>query len=239
MRRRSRAGGKSVKSQRRKTAMLKHRNAPKAKRRRGVSIAGQETVVARLTRERDEALEQLIATSEVLGVISRSPTDVQPVFDFIAKSAARLCAARYCHVFQFDGKLIHFVAMHGYSPEVVKVARRGYPMAPGRGSAAARSILNGTVEEIPDILSDHDYTHGEIAKDMSFRSIVAVPMLKDGRPIGAIAIAQSQPGRFPERQIQLLRTFADQAVIAIENVRLFEAEQQRTRELSESLDQQT
>ena len=147
--------------------------------------------VAQLTHERDEALEQLIATSKVLGVISSSPTDVQPVFDFIVKSAARLCTARFCHVFQFDGKLIHQVALHGYSPEVAELSRRGYPIAPGRGTAVARSILNGTVEEIPDILSDRDYTHGEIAKDLNYRSIVAVPMLKDGRPIGTIAKAIS------------------------------------------------
>jgi signal transduction histidine kinase len=232
MRRRSRASGEPVKTRRPKTAWRKHATAPKAAR--GPSATSQESETTRLSREHDEALEQQTATSEVLDVISSSPTDVQPVFDLIAKSAARLCKAQFCHVFQFDGKLIHFVALHGYSPEVskVSVSRRGYPMAPGRGSAAARSILNGTVEEIPDIFADRDYTHGHIAKDMNYRSIVAVPMLKDGRPIGAIAIARSQTGHFPERHIDLLRTFASQAVIAIENTRLLS-------ELRESLQQQT
>ena len=237
MRRRSRAGGKPVKTRPRKTATRRRGNPPKAMR--GPSAISQESETTRLTREHDEALEQQTATSEVLGVISSSPTDVQPVFDLIAKSAARLCKAQFCHVFQFDGKLIHFVALHGYSAEVVKDARRGYPMAPGRGSAAARSILNGTVEEIPDIFADRDYTHGHIAKDMNYRSIVAVPMLKDDRPIGAIAIARSQTGHFPERHIDLLRTFASQAVIAIENTRLLNELRQRTADLSESLEQQT
>src|SRR5262249_28262057 len=137
------------------------------------------------------------------------------------------------------GKLIHFAAQHGLAPKGVDALRRVYPIVPGRVSAAARSILSGTVEEIPDIHADHDYEHGHTAKIMAYRSIVAVPMLKAGRPIGAIAMARSQTGRFPDRQVELLKTFADQAVIAIENVRLFAAEQQRTRELSESLDQQT
>jgi class 3 adenylate cyclase len=240
MKRRSGADGEPAKSQRRKTVRPKRRNAPRAERGRSAYAVSLRAKVARLTHERDEALEQLIATSEVLGVISSSPIDVQPVFDFIAKSAARLCKAQFCHVFQFDGKLIHQVALHGYSPEVAKLSRRGYPMAPGRGTAVARSILNGTVEEIPDILSDRDYTHGEIAKDLNYRSIVAVPMLKDGRPIGAIAITQSQPGRFPERQIQLLQTFAAQAVIAIENARLLNELRQRTDQiakLNEQLEQ--
>ena len=118
MRRRSKAGGEPAKSRRRKTVTPKRRNGPKAVRGRSASAVSLQAKVARLTHERDEALEQLIATSEVLGVISRSPTNVQPVFDFLAKNAARLCTAQFCHVFQFDGKLIHFVALHGYSPEV-------------------------------------------------------------------------------------------------------------------------
>jgi GAF domain-containing protein len=218
MRRRSRAGSEAAKARRRKAVTPK---------------------VARRTPELSEALDQQTATSEVLRIISSSPTDAQPVFDTIARSAARLCKAQFCYVFRFDGKLIHFAAQYGLAPKGVEAIRRVYPIIPGRVSAAARSILSGTVEEIPDIHADHDYEHGHTAKIMAYRSIVAVPMLKDGRPIGAIAMARSQTGRFPDRQVELLKTFADQAVIAIENVRLFEAEQQRTRELSESLEQQT
>jgi len=187
------------------------------------------------TRELSQSLEQQTATADVLRVISSSPTDAQPVFEMIAQGAARLCKAQFCHVFRFDRELIHFEAVHGYAPEVAAVSRAMYPMAPGRGSAAARSILSGVVEEVPDVLADHDYEHGDQAKIMNYRSIVAVPMLKDNRSIGAIAIAQSQTGRFPAWQIELLRTFANQAVIAIENARLFEEVQARTRELSQSV----
>jgi signal transduction histidine kinase len=189
------------------------------------------------SRELSQSLEQQTATADVLRVISSSPTNAQPVFDMIAQSAARLCKAQFCHVFRFDGELIHFEAVHGYAPEVAAVSRAMYPMAPGRGSAAARSILSGSVEEISDILADHDYEHGEQAKRMNYRSIVAVPMLKHDRPIGAIAIAQSQTGHFPAWQIELLRTFADQAVIAIENARLFEEVQARTKELTKSVEE--
>ncbi len=172
-------------------------------------------------------------------MISSSPTDVQPVFDMIAQSAARLCKAQFCHVFRFDGELMHFAASHGLTPEGVETMRSVGPVALGRGSAVARSILSGTVEEIPDVHADPDYEHGDTAKIINYRSIVAAPMLKDGRPIGSIAMARSQTGRFPDSQIKLLKTFANQAVIAIENVRSFGEIQARSRELSESLEQQT
>src|SRR6266567_3319760 len=134
---------------------------------------------------------------------------------------------------------MHFAASHGLTPEGVEAMRSVGPLAPGRGSAAARSILSGTVEEIPDVHADRDYEHGHTAKLIKYRSIVAVPMVKDGRSIGAITMARSQTGRFPDWQIKLLKTFADQAVIAIENVRSFHELQARTSELSESLEQQT
>jgi signal transduction histidine kinase len=110
-------------------------------------------------------------------------------------------------------------------------------MPPGRATAAARAILSGAVEEIEDVTADPDYKHADIAKIITFRGIVAVPMIKDDRPIGAIAMARSQTGKFPEQQIELLRTFADQAVIAIENTRLFEEVQRRTRELAKTVEE--
>src|SRR5262249_21360783 len=231
-------GSKPTKARSRKTVAPRAANTPKTGSRRSATAAGRETNVARLTRDLKDALEQQAATSEVLRVISSSPSNAQPVFDAIAKSAARLCKAQFCHVFRFDGRLVHFEATHGYAPEVTAVARSAYPMMPGRGSAAGRSILSGTVEEIPDIHADRDYERGHMAEIMNFRSIVSVPMLKDGHSIGAIALARSKTGHFPKQQIDLLRTFADQAVIAIENTRLFQAEQQRTHELSDSLEQQ-
>jgi two-component system NtrC family sensor kinase len=229
MRRRSKAGGKPVKTRRRKTKAAHLDKSPAAR---------EETEVVRLRRELDEALERQTTTAEVLSVIASSPHDAQPVFDMIAKNAARLCKAQFCYVFRFDGELVRFAAQSGYAftPEVFLT---GYPLPPGRTSAATRSILTGAIEQIPDVLADPDYGHGSQAKVLSFRSIVAVPMLKDGCPLGTIAMARSQAGKFPDWQIDLLRTFANQAMIAIENVRLFNAEQQRTLqswELSESLE---
>jgi two-component system, NtrC family, sensor kinase len=186
-----------------------------------------------------ESLEQQTATSEVLSVISSSVADAQPVFEIIARSVARLCDSRFCHVFRFDGKLIEFAATYGYDAEAIDALRRAYPIPPGRKSAAARAILNGVIEQIPDINADPEYEHHDTARIVKFRSIMAVPMLRAGRPVGAIAIARPQTGYFPERQIELVRTFADQAVIAIENARLLGELHQRTDDLTESLDQQT
>jgi len=194
-----------------------------------------EEVQAR-TKELTESLEYQTATSQVLEVISRSPTQLQHVFQTIAQSAARLCNAQFCHVFRFDGELIHFAAVHGLSREGSEALRSIFPMPPGRATAAARAILSGAVEEIEDVTADPDYKHADIAKIITFRSIVAVPMIKDDRPIGAIAMARSHTGKFPEQQIELLGTFADQAVIAIENIRLFEEVQARTRELAKTVE---
>src|SRR5262245_51470635 len=191
------------------------------------------------TDDLSESLEQQTATSEVLSVISSSVADAQPVFEIIARSVARLCGSRFCHVFRFDGKLIHFAATYGYDAEAIDALRRAYPIAPGRKSAAARAILNGAVEQISDINADPEYEHHDTARIVKFRSTLAVPMLRAGRPVGAIAIARPQTGYFPERQIELVRTFADQAVIAIENARLLGELHQRTDDLTESLEQQT
>ena len=179
-------------------------------------------------RDLTETLEQQTATGEILRVISSSPTDVQPVFDSIAASAKRLCEAEFCHIFRFDGTLLHFVGHHGLEPEGIEAIRRAYPLPPGRASAAARAVLSGQIEQISDVHADPDYAHGAIARLVTYRSIVGVPLLQEGRAIGAIAVARSVAGLFPDRQIELLKTFADQAVIAIQNVRLFQELDART-----------
>ncbi|WP_167480922.1 GAF domain-containing protein [Mesorhizobium waimense] len=199
------------------------------------------------SRNRDlaESLEQQMATGEILRAISRSPTDAQPVFDTIAQSAAKLCGAQFCFVDRFDGTLLHFMAHYGVPPEAIETIDRSFPMAPGRGSAAARAVSSGTVVQIPDIQADPDYQAdpdhkmGALADFLHSRSTVAVPMLKDGVPIGVMTVDRLEAGDFPDRQVELLKTFADQAVIAIENVRLFEEVESRGRDLTDALEKQT
>src|SRR5262249_5500893 len=191
------------------------------------------------TDDLSESLEQQTATSEVLRVISSSPTDVQPVFDTIAERAVRLCSGQFSFVVRFDGDLLHLAGCHGLSAEGLEAFRRVRPRPAGEDTAVGRAILHRAVAQISDVQADAAYGTLGLAQTVTYRSIVAVSLLLDGNPIGAIAVARADVGPFPERQIALLQTFADQAVIAIGNVRLFDAEQQRTHELSEALEQQT
>jgi GAF domain-containing protein len=190
------------------------------------------------TRELSETLEHQTATSEVLNVISRSPTDAQPVFDAIVQSAVRLCEAIFSVVWLYEGDLLQIAATHNFTPEVLNQLFKTYPKRPDRSTAAGRAVLDGRIAHVPDLLGDPEYSH-ELALAGNWRASFAVPMLRDGKPLGAISVGKAEPVPFSERQMQLLTTFADQAVIAIENVRLFDEVQARTRELSEALEQQT
>jgi GAF domain-containing protein len=185
-------------------------------------------------RDLTEALEQQTATGEILSVISSSPTDVQPVFDTIVKNAARLCEGSGCSVIRFDGEMVHLVAQHNISAEAHDAMQRRYPRHPTRESAMERAVLDSTVIHIPDVRQDPDFRlHAELAGEV--KSLLAAPLLRDGRPIGAIGVNRSYPGSFTDKQIALLKTFADQAVIAIENVRLFQELETRTQELARSV----
>jgi GAF domain-containing protein/anti-sigma regulatory factor (Ser/Thr protein kinase) len=184
-----------------------------------------------LKRERDEAREQQIATSEILSVISSSPTDVQPVFDTIVKNATELCDGSGASVVRVDGDMLNLVAQYNISADVREFMQRRFPRRPTREFAMERAILDGFVVHIPDTYQDAEYPR-DIADSGRVRALLAIPLCRDGRSIGAIGVNRPHPGPFSENQIALLKTFADQAVIAIENVRLFQ-------ELKESLEQQT
>jgi signal transduction histidine kinase/CheY-like chemotaxis protein len=181
------------------------------------------------------ALEQQTATSEILRVISSFQTDVQPVFDAIAAKALDLCRATTGWVYRFDGELIHIAAAHSLRPEAVEVVRQSYPMPPSQGGATARAVLSRAIICIPDIREDHEYGLEALAKAAAYLSVVAVPMLLEGKPIGVITVTGAEAAAFSQKQIELLQTFADQAVIAIENARLLSELQARTAELMRSV----
>ena len=180
-----------------------------------------EQRIAALTAELRESFEQQASTAEVLRTISSSPNSAQPVFDMIARCAKQLCNGQFCAVFRFDGALIHLVAHYGISAEGAIAYERGFPVPPSRVNAISRAIEGRCVAHIPDVEADPEYGSLSVARAVTFRSIVAVPMMHKGQPIGGIAVSRSVVGLFPAKHIEQLHTFANQAMIAIENVRLF------------------
>ena len=241
VKRRSRAGGQPAKTRRRDSAAPKRRNAPKSARRRSSSAAaGQETEVARLTRELNELLERQAATADVLNVISRSTFDLAKVLNTLLELAARLCEADKGGILRPTGKdaSYYVAASYRHTLEYAEY-QKNLTFTPGRSGVVGRVLLEGKSVQIPDVLADPEYTLREIARLSDFRTALGVPLLREGFTIGLFVLHRAAVRPFTDKQIKLVETFADQAVIAIENVRLFEAEQQRTRELTESLEQQT
>jgi two-component system, NtrC family, sensor kinase len=163
-------------------------------------------------------------------VISRSPTDVQPVFETIAVNALRLCNAKWATVSRLNGGLMELVAPHGgLDARGIEALRQAFPRPPSRRGATDRAMLTGAVVHVPDVRQDPEYAWHELAQAAGYRSQLAVPLLREGQPVGAITVAGTSPGTFTDRQVALLQTFADQAVIAVENVRLFKELEARVR----------
>ena len=194
------------------------------------SYAGLERKVEARTTELSESLAHQTAISEVLRVISESPTDVTPVFEAIMDSAVRLFNTSISAVFRYDGNLVHLVATRGWSAQALEDARRLYPAPPNPAMLSGRVILSGQLQTILDTHTDpaYDQTTAHVGQ---WRRMIGAPMLKDGAALGVIVLAWPDPGQTPQRQCDLLKTFADQAVIAVENVRLIHEIQDKSRQL--------
>ena len=188
----------------------------------------------RLLNELRESLQQQTATADVLKVISRSTFDLRTVLQTLVESAARLCDADNATITREKDGAFYRAEAYGFSREFMDFVQ-DIPIKAERGSASGRALLEGRVVHIPDVKADPEYTWSEAQRLGDYRTIVGVPMLREGAPIGVLTLSRSEVRPFTDKQIELLTTFADQAAIAIENVRLFQSVEARTRELAKSL----
>jgi GAF domain-containing protein len=224
MKRRSRESGKQAKPRRRKAEMPKPRNAPTVRVRLSPA-AGQETNAVQLARERDEALEQLSAAAEVLRVISSSAGDLKPVFDIILENATRICAAKFGLLWIREGEEFRCVASHSVPAAYAAALERAQAIRFGPETAVGRVARTKRVVHIGDLTAEQIYADRDPQRVATVelggaRTLVVVPMLKERDLVGAIAIFRQEVRPFTEKQIELVQSFANQAVIAIENARL-------------------
>jgi signal transduction histidine kinase len=184
----------------------------------------------RLLNELRQSLQQQTATADVLKVISRSTFDLKSVLQTLVESAGRLCDADYATISRQKDEVLFFAEAYGYSSEFIEYVK-AMPVERGRGTATGRALLEGRVIHIADVLADPDYTWAEAQRLGGYRTVLAVPMLREGVPTGVLTLTRSEVRGFSDKQIELVSTFADQAAIAIENVRLFDEIQDKSRQL--------
>ncbi|HEV3160195.1 MAG TPA: GAF domain-containing protein [Xanthobacteraceae bacterium] len=233
--RRSKTSGKSSKARRRQ-AVSKRGKALVSRHRS--SASDQKNKIAQLIRERDQSLEQLAATADVLKLLSRANFDLQSVLDKVAESAARLCDAEMAGITREHEGAYYYASVYNYPPQLHAFIRN-LRHERSRGSVTGRALLEGKTVHVPDVRRDPEYAMRDFAQKAGFRTALGVPLLRDGMAIGVIVLTRSQVRPFSEKQIELVRMFAAQAVIAIENARLLSELRRRTADLSESLEQQT